>query len=383
MTACCRKPIIRKAVRKGPFAQEKAMKISRLILFSAICIAVAGLTPGVVSQTIAGAEKTHVVEKGDTLWDISSDYLYDPFQWPRLWNVNRDIENPHLIYPGQVINIPLEMMVQRTQTVSAKPELPPAPEPAASTTPVPEPELEPAEEPVLETLPVAVQHEVIKALSTYGFIADKEEIGLGTITSQEENRLLISSGQTVYVKASKEETLEAGERYSIVRVFEEVKHPVTKNKVGYLARIVGDLTVVGTDKDRATAVIGDIYLETMVGDKVMKHVQHLTWHRKTGGHAGEELQGYVIASPDGKKIMGTGDILFIDLGRKDGLGTGELLWISGADTYTRESELTGVTATPNKYQGAVEIIIAREKTSVGRITDSNREIVPGAKVKSQ
>ena len=71
------------------------MKVSRLILLSAICIVAAGLTPRLVTQTLAGTEKKeHVVVKGDTLWDISTDYLYDPFQWPRLWNVNRDIENP-------------------------------------------------------------------------------------------------------------------------------------------------------------------------------------------------------------------------------------------------------------------------------------------------
>ena len=52
MTACYRKPIIRKAVPKGPFAQEKAMKVSRLILLSAICIVVAGLMPRLVKEVI-------------------------------------------------------------------------------------------------------------------------------------------------------------------------------------------------------------------------------------------------------------------------------------------------------------------------------------------
>ncbi|TNF49291.1 LysM peptidoglycan-binding domain-containing protein [bacterium] len=360
------------------------MKVSRLILLSTICIVVAGLTPRLVTQTLAETEKKeHIVQKGDTLWDISSVYLYDPFQWPRLWNVNRDIENPHLIYPGQIINIPMEIAAQRARPETARPELPPAPEPVEVVETKPAPEPEPVEEPVLETLPVAIQHEVIKALSTYGFIADKEEIGLGTITSQEEDRLLISSGQTVYVKSREKGTLETGERYSIVRVFEEVRHPVTRKRVGYLARILGDLSVVATNEDMATAVIGDIYLETMIGDKVMKHVQHLTWHRKTGGHPGVELQGFILASPDGKMIMGEGDVLFIDLGRKDGLGTGEVLWVRDTSAGTRGPELTGVMVPTQKNLGTIEVIIARDKTSVARITNSNREIAPGAKIISQ
>ena len=42
----------------------------------------------------------HIIQRGDTLWDISNTYLRNPFLWPQLWDANRYIENPHLIYPG-------------------------------------------------------------------------------------------------------------------------------------------------------------------------------------------------------------------------------------------------------------------------------------------
>ena len=51
------------------------------------------------------APKIYTVEKGDTLWDISQLYLANPWLWPRLWQANPEINNPHLIYPGDKLNL--------------------------------------------------------------------------------------------------------------------------------------------------------------------------------------------------------------------------------------------------------------------------------------
>ncbi|MEH6464967.1 MAG: LysM peptidoglycan-binding domain-containing protein [Shewanella psychromarinicola] len=53
----------------------------------------------------AGHPDTYVVKKGDTLWDISGYFLNDPWRWPKLWGVNPQIANPHLIYPGDRLTL--------------------------------------------------------------------------------------------------------------------------------------------------------------------------------------------------------------------------------------------------------------------------------------
>ena len=57
-----------------------------------------------LSELSPSAPDRYTVKRGDTLWDISSLFLQRPWRWPELWGMNlQQIQNPHLIYPGQVL----------------------------------------------------------------------------------------------------------------------------------------------------------------------------------------------------------------------------------------------------------------------------------------
>lgn len=70
----------------------------------------------------------YVVVKGDTLWDISGRFLDKPWQWPAIWQANPQIENPHLIYPGDVISLVYvdgvpQLRLRRGDTVKLSPSI--------------------------------------------------------------------------------------------------------------------------------------------------------------------------------------------------------------------------------------------------------------------
>ena len=71
----------------------------------------------------------YVVVKGDTLWDISTMFLRDPWLWPEIWYVNPQVENPHLIYPGDILTLvyvdgkPQLKMTRGYPTVTLSPQV--------------------------------------------------------------------------------------------------------------------------------------------------------------------------------------------------------------------------------------------------------------------
>lgn len=155
-----------------------------------LSLAVAVVAAGV--QWVDGAPDRYTVQKGDTLWSISARFLQKPWQWPEVWQLNQQVRNPHLIYPGD--ELVLTGGTVRHGSGSMQPHI---------------------RVTDLDTAVPAVPLSDIKQfLKNARVVAEEDFEHAPHVVAIEENHILGQPGQLVYVRGG---DIQPGQQYALAR----------------------------------------------------------------------------------------------------------------------------------------------------------------------
>ncbi len=312
----------------------------------------------------------HTIVPRDTLWDISGKFLENPFKWPKLWRYNSYIKNPDLIYPGNIVRI-----TPNGVEVIAPGDVDPSTLPVLSLEPGEEKVvvLQPPTEPVVVPPPPAYASD---AIPKAGFISDEEIAFAGVLIGPKDEKVMINERDTVFISFGDGEDVKPGDRFTIFKSGEAIKHPVSGKKLGNVIEMLGSLTAGEASGEVTTARIDTSFKEIDAGSKLKRFVEPVTEVVIT--EAEGPVDGYVVAALEHTEQLADSNIIYIDRGTSDGVATGNVMRVfrpTGIvkDPIRKDKKLT----LPMLELGTIIVIEAGEKTSTALVVDSLRPIVWG------
>lgn len=330
--------------------------------------------------------EVHVIEHGDTLWDLAAGFYGDPYFWPQLWEQNRYIEDAHWIYPGDPLAVrPAVMPVERLAenggiTADRRP-------PEAGRVAPRRRELPFAR---FQGEPVALGSESDIACSGYIGALD-ERFDSRVIGSEHQSlaptlaggvagrgfygrartvKAALTRGDIVYVDGGVDDGMRPGRMFRIVEPADTVRHPDTGEVVGRHYRYNGTLRVLAAQEGSAIAEIVQACDPIAVGARLASFEQEpVPLGRRPPMHpvndppaAAELADAPVVLYSDARLVsLGTGHLVYIDRGAADEVAPGDLFTV-----YRRNV----VPELPPVVLGEVAVLSVRPHASLARILES-------------
>lgn len=310
-----------------------------------------------------GHPDRYVVKRGDTLWDISAMFLRDPWFWPEIWYANPQVQNPHLIYPGDVLTLVYvdgqpRLQLERGTAVSGGTEkLSPR---------VREQSLEQA----IPTLPL----DVVGPFLARGTVLERDQIGeLPYIVAIREQHLVGAAGNDFYVRGN---VGGVDQGYNVVHVGEKIVDPDDGDVVGYEGVYVGAGTI-RRDGDPATLFMTDSTREAMEGDRLLARDNAFP-AQFTPRAPATPVEGSIIHVVDGVSQLAQYQVVIINRGSRDGLEPGHVLavWQKGEKVadHAKPGRVSRKVVLPDEPAGLSMVFRTFERVSYALVVRSTSEI---------
>ncbi len=334
--------------------------------------------------------RLHTVAQGDTLWDLSAAYLGTPWVWPSVWTDNGDIQNPHLILPGDKVWITADEMRLVTD-VEAESFLAPQSEPleTASSSPSPAAPVSPPEEEDAEPIPLAaLPVEVPGALAStgdgdaitvshrdaMGFLSSEHFKGSSTIVDSPVERMFLAQGDPVYLGMGEGE-LEIGDQFTIFRVIEDVRDTDSNRLLGHHIETLGWLEVTKLTGDTSVAEIRMSYSEIARGVRVTPRPELPS--SVTTRTSPDAVEGKIVFLPSERTIAAGGEYVYLNRGELHGVELGSELEVYDSGEILPERTRNVDVRTPDRVVARVVVVRVEPESSVAYVVSAERELVVG------
>jgi len=317
--------------------------------------------------------RTHIVEKGDTLWDLSGKYLGNPYAWPQIWELNQWIKDPHWIYPGDPLIIDLTRAVATADSVPG----------AVSDL---QPDRRRADPSALRRPELGFSFQDFIQLPFFaadGAEAHYKNQGAFTLTAnRSEDRRLLAEGETVYMNGGSEQGVKVGDRFLILKtVARKVHHPITKHKLGDVVQQVGVIRVVTPQSKGSVAIIERCLDGVEVGDHLVRFTEPANLPLQLRTDTTDPVKvapssAAVVFARDAHQHTAIGDMVIVDKGTNDGLKVGDVLLAVRIKTFPvgPDGDRKSATETTTHYVGQALVIRTDSQTATCRLLRTTEEI---------
>ncbi|WP_028866327.1 LysM peptidoglycan-binding domain-containing protein [Psychromonas hadalis] len=325
--------------------------------------------------------ETYTVVKGDTLWDISEHFLNTPWLWPRLWQANNQVENPHLIYPGDVLTL---------IWVNGEPQL--TRKKLKKLSPIPR--LEEKGEPI-PTIPLAV---ISAFLSKDHIIEPKLLVAAPRLLGDAIGSPRFFAGDIFYGQGQ----YDKNKLYGIYRLGDDFHDPKTDEFLGKELTFIGHTEVSKSPNVTTTDKVTPFDFlksarEARQGDLILPIPEHETLPAYfLPQPVSSDVKGHILAALNNAVAIGRWDAVVINKGKRDNIQIGSMFSIlrSGPAVLVSESKIVyqedasrfeqmgdADLVLPAERLGELMVFKVYEKVSIGLVMRSSDAL--GAKYEIQ
>ena len=314
--------------------------------------------------------ETYIVQEGDTLWDISTVFLRDPWFWPEIWFKNPQVENPHLIYPGDTLAI-IYVGGQRKVQILSRGEDGSVLSQTSDGLKIVKVNPRIRSQSIDATIP-SIPVDSIRHLIERPLIVDEDTLNKSAyVLTSFDNHLINSINDKLYVRNL--DTSNGIGRYQIYRPNRPLFDPITDELLGYEALYVGESKLL-LRGDPASVRVTSSDREILRDDRIMP-MDNTSFERDFYPRPpSTEVSGKIVSLLDAISQTGVYQTIAINLGQRDGLESGNILRIRRTGEIVRdvnEEDPRFRVKLPDESVGMAMVIRSFEKISYALIMEAD------------